>query len=142
MADDFAGALAYPELLDLAYSMVTSLAVVVMLAYDCDFEDSVVFTTPRLYRPGPERRCLNAHVFIVWMIFASVHGFLACLPWNLPDMFSQGPEQVETDSFHMASFTTFTVMVIIVHLKMFVVAEQPMHPFGIIVILLEGITYV
>eukprot|EP00929_Paragymnodinium_shiwhaense_P057895 TRINITY_DN28999_c0_g1_i1.p1 TRINITY_DN28999_c0_g1~~TRINITY_DN28999_c0_g1_i1.p1 ORF type:complete len:1124 (-),score=243.24 TRINITY_DN28999_c0_g1_i1:240-3611(-) len=144
MFDEFGGTLAYPELLDLTYSAVTSLSVVIILAYDSDVKDSVALRTPTVYQPGPAREYLNVRVFVVWMAFAFVHGFFACLPWNMPELFREGAEKIKEGDhiFQMSSFTTFSVMVIIVHLKLIIIAEHPMHPFGVAALALEIAGYI
>jgi phospholipid-transporting ATPase len=137
----FSGKLAFPEWLDMTYSPLTTVAVVVLLVLDSDYDDEMAVKSPMVYSPGPARLYLNAWVFGKWMLCATLHGILA---WVVPVYLLTTHEDrlAQTHSFWQASYTAFTIMVIIVHLKLIIMAVKPMHNWAITAILLEMILYV
>lgn len=138
---NFSGQLAFPEYLDVLYSPLTTIAVVVLVAFDCDFKDEEALTHPELYMPGPSRAHMSIRVFSRWMCFATLHGILA---WVVPVylLTTQEERMKQTHSFWQASFTAFTIIILIVHLKLFVVAVKPMRPIGVGIILVELVAYI
>jgi len=133
--DGFAAHPCFATFLDDVYNFVSSSAVVVLLAFDFDIPDTVALQSGALYGRGQERAYLNAHRFLKWMASAVLHGSLA---WFVPmAMLPSGD-----DHFWNASFTAYTIIVIVIHLKLFVIAEKPMRPIGVAAIVLELVFYV
>mmetsp|Transcript_78991 Transcript_78991/g.143987 ORF Transcript_78991/g.143987 Transcript_78991/m.143987 type:complete len:1094 (+) Transcript_78991:86-3367(+) len=141
----FGGGLAFPELLDMLYNPLSSFAVFVLLAYDCDVPDEVALQRVQLYRRGLDRAYLNRLTFAKWMIIASVHGNLC---WILPmtaltykEDWAAQKTGGETKNFWAASLTTFTVIMLVIHGKLGIMAEKPMRAMGILAIVLELVAY-
>lgn len=137
----FSGSLAFPEWLDMTFSFVTTSGVLILVAFDFDFADDEALRRPELYKPGPRRSYLNVQVFAKWMFFATLHGVLA---FAVPMYWLTDKEGrvTQSHSFWQASFTAFTLVIIIVHLKLFVVAVKPMNVIGVAAITLEMLVYI
>jgi len=139
----FNGQGAYPQWLDVIWNPLTSCAVVLILAFDIDYEDEVALESPELYSPGPDRALFNPKTFSYWMFLATVQGILA---WSVPvyglttrserwgDLPNGGP-------FWQASFTAFTINYLIVHLKLLLVSEKPLQGIGLLSFILELVGY-
>jgi len=137
----FAGKLSYPEGLDMIFNPLTSCAVVVVMATDFDCVDIEAIRSPGLYRPGHERAYMNVCEFSKWMILATLQGVLAwTLPMRLLTTHVQRTEQHAR--YWEASFTAFTIVIIIVHLRLLILAKKHMRLLGVAVIALEVIAYV
>eukprot|EP00931_Biecheleriopsis_adriatica_P065519 TRINITY_DN40033_c0_g1_i1.p1 TRINITY_DN40033_c0_g1~~TRINITY_DN40033_c0_g1_i1.p1 ORF type:complete len:1132 (+),score=166.07 TRINITY_DN40033_c0_g1_i1:42-3398(+) len=136
----FSGLVAFPEWLDMIYNPLTSCAVVFILCFDVQVKDDIAVTSPELYSPGPLRAHLNPWLFARWMVLACFHGVLA---WSIPAFLLASAEDLRRQSatFWMASFTAFSVIFIIVHLKLLLVAQYPMHLYTKLVYVLELLAY-
>lgn len=137
----FSGQLAFPEWLDIMYSPLTTCSVVFLVAFDCDYKDEEAVQRPELYSPGPKRTLLNLGTFGKWMFFATWHGILA---WAVPtySLIDQQARVNQTHEFWQASFVAFTSVIIIVHLKLFIVAVKPMSIFGVCIVVFEMLVYI
>jgi len=136
----FSGEGAYPQWLDIIWNPMTSCAAVLVLTSDVDFPDEVVLRMPKLYEPGPARRFFNPRRFARWMCAATFHGVLA---WSVPVYgLTNQAERVERPlaeggPFWQASFTAFTTLFLIIHLKLFVIVEKPLQLIGLVPLILE-----
>lgn len=137
----FSGALAYPELLDMTYNPLTTVAAVVLVGFDSDYKDELAVKSPQLYMPGLTRMHLNARVFARWMFFATLHGIMA---WEIPVSTLTTPEAraSQSHSFWEASFVAFSIILLTVHLKLILVAVKPINAIGLGVIVLEMLAYI
>mmetsp|Transcript_80072 Transcript_80072/g.166544 ORF Transcript_80072/g.166544 Transcript_80072/m.166544 type:complete len:1134 (+) Transcript_80072:121-3522(+) len=141
----FSGEGAYPQWLDIIWNPLTSCAVVLILASDVDIPDEVALVSPEWYAPGPKRQHFNLKVFGKWMFTATVHG---CLAWCIPvySLTSREERVVRPlppgGPFWQASFTAFTSIFLLVHLKLFLIAEKPVRPVGLIMMIVELAVYV
>eukprot|EP00928_Gymnodinium_smaydae_P027213 TRINITY_DN21108_c0_g1_i1.p1 TRINITY_DN21108_c0_g1~~TRINITY_DN21108_c0_g1_i1.p1 ORF type:complete len:660 (-),score=73.87 TRINITY_DN21108_c0_g1_i1:140-2119(-) len=137
----FSGRLAYPEWLDMSYNMLTTGAVVVVMAYDFDVTDEVALARPLLYLDGPDRKYLNLRVFTKWMFSATLHGVLA---WSIPiyvhTTFSERRDQ--TDTYWCVSYTAFATTIITVHAKLLLSSWERITRIGIFVISCELLAFV
>lgn len=140
----FSGEGAYPQWLDVVWNPLTSCAVVLMLATDIDFPDKVALASPELYKPGPARKYFNPVVFGHWMLLATVQGTIAwCVPvYGLTTHHERVDRPLqEGGPFWQASFTAFTILFFVVHLKLILVAERPLQPVGIVAFVIELLLY-
>jgi len=137
----FQGALGYPEWLDIVYNGVTSASVVMILALDKDYTYEEVLAEPELYHPGPNRAYLNVWGYAKWLVFGSWHGILA---WTVPVhcLSSALDRELRTRTFWCASLTAFTVVVLIVHYKLLLIALKPISRAGIAMVVAELVGYV
>jgi len=127
----FLGEIAYPEWLSSAYNVFfTSLPVMVILSFDRDMPDSVAVASPGLYVEGLLRTRFNYKVFTLWMISGVWHGTLAwavpCAILGTKDFFIEEDSGVYTvemvEQFWVASCTSFTLVVLFVDLRLWMVA--------------------
>lgn len=123
--DDFRGRVAFPEYLSINYNFLfTSLHVLFVVAFDEDSLDQVAVRQPKLYLVGPSRSLFNRKVFAKWMIAAVYHGTVA---WLVPNLWfgKHMRDEDEPGSFWIASCTSFTIIVIIVCLKLLWSSASP-----------------
>jgi len=140
----FSGEGAYPQWLDIIWNPLTSCAVVLMLASDCDVPDEEALRSPQMYTPGPARVLFNARVFGRWMVVATIQGVISwCVPvYGLTTHAERIDRPLENGGpFWQASFTAFTTIFFVVHLKLLLVSECPLHPIGAAALALELLAY-
>jgi phospholipid-transporting ATPase len=130
------GALAYPEWLDITYNPFTSLAVLAVLVLDNDLTDKEALANPAEYWPGPSRAYLNLETFAGWMISASFHGIVC---WVVPTFWlTTSDDRVhQTHVFWQASFTAYTAIILVVHLKLVLMTRLSITFRGIVAVILE-----
>ena len=113
--NSFSGEVAYPEWLSTSFNAVfTWWPVIIVLAFDQDIPDSISNSQPRIYTEGIKREWFNVRLFVFWMVSAAFQGSLA---WILPN-FLFGSFDYESVDFWRASATSFTMVIIIVALKL------------------------
>jgi magnesium-transporting ATPase (P-type) len=129
----FRGEIGYPEWLSSSYSLLfTSLPIMVILAFDKDVPDSVAVSTPLLYCEGLTRARFNFKIFTLWMISGVWHGSLA---WAVPsavvgstsfnveyDEYEERYKPAMVKDFWLASCASFTLVVVLVDLRLWMVA--------------------
>lgn len=104
-------------------------------------EEEVARHSPDLYKSGPSRAHLNVNVYVRWMLFALWHGVLA---WQVPFslLFDSADYMDQNRQFWTVSFTAFTIIVVVVHLRVLVVAEKPIRPLDLAFLVAELVGYV
>ena len=113
--NSFSGEVAYPEWLSTSFNAVfTWWPVIIVLAFDQDIPDSISNAQPRIYTEGIKREWFNIRLFALWMTSAAFQGSLA---WILPN-FLFGSFDYEAVDFWRASATSFTMVIVIVALKL------------------------
>ena len=113
--NNFSGEVAYPEWLSTSFNAVfTWWPVIIVLAFDQDLPDPTSNAEPRIYMEGIRRKWFNLCLFAWWMLSAAFHGSLA---WILPSLLL-GSLDYEAVDFWRASTTSFTMVIIIVALKL------------------------
>eukprot|EP00929_Paragymnodinium_shiwhaense_P111733 TRINITY_DN80020_c0_g1_i1.p1 TRINITY_DN80020_c0_g1~~TRINITY_DN80020_c0_g1_i1.p1 ORF type:complete len:1103 (+),score=174.22 TRINITY_DN80020_c0_g1_i1:137-3445(+) len=121
----FRGHIAYPEYLSSIYALIfTSITVLVVLALDQDFPDEVAESKPELYQEGLDRIWFNAEVFTVWVGSGVWHGVLAWLGANL----TVGSDNTDTMEFWIGSCCSYTLVVTLVNLRLWMVSLNPWSP--------------
>ena len=111
----FSGQVAYPEWLSTSFNAVfTWWPVIIVLALDQDVPDSTSNAKPGIYIEGIRREWFNMKLFAWWMLSAAFHGSLS---WVLPN-FLFGSFDYEAVNFWRASTTSFTMVIVIVALKL------------------------
>lgn len=129
----FKGAIAFPEWLSSAYAVFfTTLPVIVILGFDQDLPNEVAVSTPKLYEEGLKRMRFNYRIFIIWMLSAAWHAALAWIPANaivgaVPLKLVAGSEKFEANEreFWLGSCVSFTLVVVFVDLRIWMVAMNP-----------------
>ncbi|CAE7424695.1 ALA3 [Symbiodinium microadriaticum] len=115
--DNFSGDVAYPEWLSTSFNAIfTSWPVLVVLAFDQDIPDVAANANPQIYQEGVRRDWFNRKLFGMWMVAAAWHGSLA---WVVPNL-SFGNTAYETVDFWRASTTSFTIVIHVISLKLFI----------------------
>jgi len=157
----FSGRIAYPEYLSMGFNAIfTAWHVIFLLCFDEDVPDRVANSTPSLYLVGPQRALFNMWIFGEWMAYALWHGAVAWLIPNLwfgGDRYSQvcdddvldkvgrqdalcwkDKETLVADDdydlaqeFWLGSITSFTLVLVIVYLRLLLVAQSPFNKWSL-----------
>jgi len=128
----FYGEIGYSEWLTTAFPMLTTLPVIIVLCYDQDVPNQFAHEHPELYSEGLDHIRFNATVFVVWMLSAVWHGAVA---WLVPSL-TVGSNNTKTPDFWRASCISFTLVMIFVNVKLWIISLNPTSSTTVAVILL------
>jgi len=135
----FQGQIAYPEWLSSAYStLFTSLPILFICAFDRDLPDEVVDVHPELYTEGPRRLRFNLPIFSSWVVGAVWHGALA---WLVPSL-AFGSSSHDDGEFWLASVASFTLVVVNVSLRLWIVSLNRFSPMTLFVLSFSFVLYI
>jgi len=149
----FRGSIAYPEWLSSAYStFYTSLPVLVVLAMDTDVPDKVAVSSPKLYLEGINRTRFNMKIFSAWLLSAVWHGSLVWLlpnliegsdvPGNAANDYGRDPYDQNAIDFWRASCCSFTLVVLVVSIQLWMVALNPLARHVVAVFVFTFLLYI
>lgn len=134
----FSGQIAYPEWLSSCYPLLfTSLPVIVIIGFDTDLPDEVVMTRPDLYIEGQLRMYFNVTIFAIWISSGIWHGGLA---WLVPSLLI-GCQDPDEQDFWIGSIASFTLIIAIVSLRLWLIALNQFALQTILVLLVSVVTY-
>jgi len=121
----YSGGIAYPEYLSINFNVLfTSWHILFVIGLDQDVPDNVACSHPELYLVGPERLLFNRLVFTKWMGYALLHGLCS---WLVPSVWFGGTTVTKEPSiFWVGSCTSFTILVIVVTLRLVLCSESPL----------------
>merc|ERR1712079_81548 len=135
---NFAGQIAYPEWLSSCYALLfTSLPVIVIIGFDSDLPDEVVLAHPELYEEGQMRMYFNAAIFAIWILSGIWHGGLA---WLVPNLLI-GCQDPDNQDFWIGSIASFTLIIIIVSLRLWLISLNQFAMQTILVLFVSIVTY-
>jgi phospholipid-translocating P-type ATPase (flippase) len=126
--DEYRGRIAFPEWVSINYNVFfTSWHILFLLGFDLDVPDAVANSHPELYLVGPRRQLFNKLIFSRWMIFALYHGVVA---WVVPYYMISVDEVYDKERptpWWEGSIASFTIIVLIVLLKLLVHTQSPLR---------------
>jgi len=126
--DEYRGRIAFPEWVSINYNVFfTSWHILFLLGFDQDVPDHVANSHPEIYLVGPRRALFNKLIFSRWMIFAVYHGIVA---WIVPYYMISVDEVYNKElpsQWWEGSITSFTIIVLIVLLKLLLNTQSPLR---------------
>jgi len=128
----FYGDLGYSEWLTTAFPLLTTLPVIIVLGYDQDVPNWFANEHPELYSEGLQRTRFNVKVFLIWILSAVWHGSVA---WLVPS-YILGNDNPKTPDFWRASCISFTLVMIFVNARLWIISMNPLAPPNVAVITL------
>lgn len=137
--DRFRGRIAYPEWLSSAFPAVLSaLPIIVVVGVDSDLPDDVACRSPELYVEGLQRMYFGPRIFMGWMLSALWHGTLA---WVLPNWlavsWADDPDQLDPAEFWIGSCCSFTLVMVYINLRLWMLSLNPFAKPVVLVFLLS-----
>jgi len=125
--DNYRGRIAFPEYLSINYNVFfTSWHILFVLGFDTDVSDTVANSHPELYLVGPQRKLFNKKIFTGWIVCAVYHGVSA---WYAASHFvidGAAYDKTEPGQFWEGSVTAFTIIILIVCLKLLLHCQSPL----------------
>jgi len=137
----FSGKIAFPEYLSIGFNVFfTSWHILFVLGFDQDMPDEIVLSKPEVYKVGPARKLFNRRLFVQWMLFSVWHG---CVAWLIPAIWIGDDDYCEPcrdgrtgddccipgtpAPFWIASSTAFTIVIIVVILRLILRSASPLR---------------
>mmetsp|Transcript_5642 Transcript_5642/g.10028 ORF Transcript_5642/g.10028 Transcript_5642/m.10028 type:complete len:337 (-) Transcript_5642:217-1227(-) len=119
----FVPQIAYAEWLNSAFaSVICGLPVLVVVSLDYDLPDEVAVASPELYVEGLQRMRFNAPLLVAWVLSAFYHGGVS---WLIPNLTVGSVNEEDGELFWYSSCISFSLVVIFVNCRLWMVAESP-----------------